>query len=745
MVASYLSKTTFVLRTDSEGRFISAELKLDEIDIGQDQTFCMAFTIKKGFDKDAILAEINELVNKCEKKRDVFKLNAENYEWFGKAYQEQFKDVEFDYIEEYTKGPHGYDYDENGNRIDVYYPALVSKQDVSYKIFDDEGYWRAREEYYSKPTAEGENPRPQGEAPKPDDYYVTIKGKLVLSLSELRYYYVSGHQNEYGLGSLVGQDEYAVTVNSDSLINYGYITFTSEQDGGTVDVNYELMRRESYYDGKFYREEGLHSYTFLYSFSTDKITNTTGNYSYLDVWNANAQYSVISEKEYYANTGYRPSSNGSDTIREDYKVVYYRRVNGMTGEVSYGSFSVYNSSYSYSTNIAYVQVLSPDMNDEALEHSNLFGLNVYYNSNGTFEYRPTVLNGLYIEYDYGDGSKDEATKKVSPNWESSYLKYQQADGSFKVGNVEIKVEYAPTACACTYAINYSVKVGNEVLKSGSYTQHFGELAESVETVSKTISIDSCHDLRTVAYKCGECGKSYYGYSDYMTHHSYSEKGQVIATGEATNLLPGYEVVRYDCENCDEYTFKVKFDYPCSHSDLQFDDKKGEWVCADCGFSIGGTADEKPLALFEELNPNDLPKDGKYSWNEDRLAYVVKFIGEDYPYTYDTFGNYDFYMAVVAEVEGEDGEKRWEAFAQTYMYNAHIEFPIYYEGHYYGYYDAYYIYMYQEDYPKLLENAKGSFATSYSESGINVDDVDFYYAIVVLPRGQATPFMFILKP
>ena len=370
------------------------------------------------------------------------------------------------------------------------------------------------------------------------------------------------------------------------------------------------------------------------------------------------------------------------------------------GETYYTYTSVYNSSYIYYSHINSFSVLSDKMNDEALEHYGMFTIAAYYTGSGTFEYVPNV-----------------ALEK------NNYTQFKQYDGSYKVGNAVISFEAKTTDCACTSKIVWSIKVGNEVLRSGVFTKHN---ENDYTTVSYTSRLDACHTRVTYGHKCNVCGKTFYDYSYLFESHQFEKDATPVEIQEKTDIMPGYKIYHETCKVCGEDHYVCEFDWPCSHEHLAFAD--GKWTCPDCGYSVAGTADEKPLALFEELHHEYI--------SDDQLAYAVKLFGEDYPYSNDLFWNYEFMMVVYAEVNSEP-----QILARSYMQSDYLYFDVHYENHGFESFKVWYLQISQGGYDNLLEQARAVYENSYG----NPDGATFHYAIVILSNsGQATSFMFILN-
>ena len=551
MVQAVLNSAKFSLKTEENGSFLSAELVLKDFGniIGQRSIGDISFLVVKGFDKAPIIEKLDDLFAKAQKRKEVFKIGPDNLEFLEEFYDQQFPGVKFDYVEEYV-------YQEYGEYF--YAPALVSKENVDYTVFDEED-WALKEE----------------------------TGKLVIILS--RNSWINFVTNTKGYGTRLEKDETGLVLETYALFNAAYFTYEIEEEGGKVPVTYRMG--EYTWKG----EEGLLQGEFLYSFEKDEIYSTTGTFDYFSR-DYETSIRLISAEEYEEYTG------RSVDVQEGYKAVFY-----LTSQVGYSYasyFTVQDTNYysSYDRILAYNVFLNGDMNDEALEHSDLFEFGIYY-TNGTLETRPTEI------YDFVRGSS------------SKY--YNEATGEFVAGNAKFAVSITTGSKECTEVVKWTMFVNEKAVKSGTFNTHSLTDSKAEYIVTK---ISDCEDYVQEIMVCGCCGKKYYYGSWHSFHHDMHE----VDHKEASLTEPGYVV--YECEHCGHKEASIT--YPCPHFDYHYEyDEEGTiFVCDDCGYTI--YSDTKPLMLIERVDTSD-----------EALQYAYYFFTYTYEYQDKISDNYEFYLLV----------------------------------------------------------------------------------------------------
>ena len=547
---------------------------------------------------------------KCEKRESVFKITGDNYKWFTEQTVLDYPNLEFEYVQEY-ENPYYYSYSGSeyewmkDGQIDPskfsYPAALVSKTKVKYNIESD---MPASSEPSAEPT-----PSDSGwNEPTKASRYIRqeAEGKLVIILSDN--YYVGTIRNYTGYGTRLAKNEIGLRVSSSSLARGALFQYDKVTEAGTMPATYCIGYHSEDKTVVYNRE-------FLYSFSQDKYFSTDGSYGYMnDYYSHQWKYSIVSKSEYvehnpgFDNWGYKPESL--------YKVVFYKRVCEDCGEVSYSYFTTYKTSSLLDSHRAeYVgsesYVCTSEMNDEALEHMSSFAVRSYYNG-------ATIESRLDL---------DRFAKPAETN---------NNNASYTIGNVTVK--YAPKTgtASCTTVIDWSISVGEKVLKKGTNTYHSLHRGENAEPVVETI-VDGCRTYTLYSYVCEDCGKTYFYTYEYTENHDW----KVIHEVSATDTQPGYKL--YECTKCHERY--INWIMPCDHENGEFieEDGKTYYVCDNCGFKIESNGDI-PLITLQDLGDDE--KSGShligYSWNY--WSY-----GFDYRVTW----NYDYFLVV--QHKDENGE------------------------------------------------------------------------------------------
>lgn len=707
IVKQYMDKIDEEFVVDSEGRFISAKMSIKELEVGGMRKISIDLDIQKGFDKAPVLEKILELVEKCDIKEKAFEISSTSYKWIEKAYQEQFPGVEFEYLEEDRDG-RIYSIYEHGEYRQVYGPSLRSKNNVRYKFFDYDAYNNALREYYNQlgsvtPGEDGSVIPSTPKEPLREDFFFEVEGKLHIYLYPKGYNYsdTSVVHNPGGYGTLLGQGRPGLVTNTDRIIDYAEIKYV--RDG----VEYTHHLSNSSYDG--YKEEGLHRYWFLYSYDSGKYYSTTGNYEYLYNYGSNLQFSLISRKEYIESSGYDPG----EPSEPHYKYIFYKATNPDGSLYSRSYQSVYNTSFEYSYYLTSFRFLDPAMNDEALEYSDDFDIEVYYRSNGTIEYRPDAL----------------------------YKALSVEGGTISIGNMTLTAEVM-SSTSCSTNVSWNIKVDDKVVKSGVYSQHTP--SSQGDYVTQIVRINECEYVEFRGYRCPECGKVIYSYYNHYANHNFvtSEESDILV--EPTELLPGFEAHTYTCTVCGESYHSWTTLYPCPHENLEYHD--GAWVCQDCGYSIEGSEDERPIAGIEF-----------YGMQQDKVGYMytyaIKFFGQEYPYYYSTFSNYTIELMTVGyETDPVTGEETLIVdengnpvfFQNGYAGYMPFYYPFIYNGYQYGSTEVYFVYVSEDELESAIEGSTETYTQMYGTEEVP-ENVHFYGAIVVVSNsGQATTFMFVMK-
>lgn len=567
MVEAVLEKLEFSLKTQATGEIISMSLSLSDygkiFNIGA-QVGDVSFLVVKGFDKQEVIAKLEKMVGYTEKAENVFKLSQDNVAFLEEFYGQQFKGVKFNYFEEYTDPAYASHYiDKDGQPVVEYPSALVSKENVKYKVFDET----------------------QGKL-------VQYEGQLVLLSHSNSDYWHNVVINRKGLGTKLGLGEKGLIANSYEFAYQGIFRYTIESEGGETAISHRIG------EYSWRGEESLISGQFLYAFDQDKVYSTTGSFSYLN--RSMETFKLISAEEYKA---LRPGSNPS--VEEGYKIIYY----SYTDESGYTGVSwreVQDTNYLSERNYSLDSTcfIDPDMDDEALEHCDLFTLGVYY-ENDSLVYKPQAL--------------------VYPD---SYSRYLSGEGSsFVSGNSMIMFDIVDSSKECTKIVNWSYRVGNKVAKTGSYTQHV--LDHDYENrIEKRTQLSPCVERVDVYYKCEHCGKIYFTDWYYSEHHNFEETLRV----EGSLAQPGYIVET--CSNCGEQHGRLI--PPCTHQnhDIVMNEETGVeyFVCNDCGYEVESS--DVPLMAIECVNTT-----------EDAYVYAYLFYNSYYYNTDETSRNYQFFLTV----------------------------------------------------------------------------------------------------
>ena len=564
MVKKYVEAVDLTLKLNVNGSFISLDVNMKDEGFISDNVYLGETSIQLtvGFDKAPILARLKELSDKADLKDSVFKIGKDNVGFMEQAYGEQFKDVKFDYIQEYNGAGSEYYRYYNPDGSIKYPSALVSKADVSYTIYD-----------YDKESGK--------------DAASTISGKLVIILSN--YPYVRVVTNEFGYGSKLAKGEMGVIASTSNLVYGGYIVYKVTSEGGTT----ETARRI----GDGYKEEGLKRAEFLYALDQKKLYTTRGSFDYLTAYDINATYKLLTKDEFLALGGrYTEYDKKEDETYGYRKRVFYAC--SRQGYTYYASTTVTNTNYGTNgSQIGFTYFVDPAMNDDALEHYGMFGIQVLYDS-GSLSYRPRSV----VEYD-------------------GYESFVTSNG-FKVGNAELVLTSKAGTYSCTTVYSWQIKVAGKVVKNGTFNQHSLKRNES-KAYHTSYNVGTCEEYIMNAYECEHCKKIYFYDYSYVSHHDFKETTRV----NPTISTAGYIIST--CSKCGEKNGRII--YPCTHENGMV--KDGVFSCPDCGYSI--KSDTVPLMGIEKVDSPDSSV-SRYAY----LFFNVGYWSQEY-----TTSNYRFYVMV----------------------------------------------------------------------------------------------------
>ena len=541
VVEVFKDKLSLVIKTTSQGAFVSLQAKIDTLTVpeeiaGAEVSFSADIIIKNGVDRSYVTGKLEALYADCYTANNVLVPSASNNEWLLKGLKEQ-TGLEFEYHDNYFPEPEN-EYSYEGTA------ALVSKEDLTVVT----GY---RYDYETGKDVPEE----------------TLTGKIIYRLRDPERIYTEVYINYDGLGNKVAKGDYAVRNDLSGLTSGLYFSYKDEAGLDAV---------TSFYDWKGpYIEESEGQYVpaqdkynlysnelgFLYSFTTKQIySGNDDNFDYITTHSY--RYVAISEEEFPYRVDHG-NGNGS------YKYLYFKGVCEHCGAVTYTYTQVPTTNYVYERSFGNTTYfLSKDMNEAALANPSLFAAVAYIDNSGKITYHLS-------SYAIGLGLSSSNSVEL------------------KQGNATIKVE-KKLVSECSYLYTWSIKVNDQVFKSGSYRVHSFVSGKNSSFI-REVKVDDCHSIYFHYRRCECCNKVFYDYADYESHHDYH---LVAGQGQAPTLTqPGYQ--QYECSVCHDITYDVV--YPCTHPEMEPNEEKGTWVCPDCGYEVSVEEfDSKPPFAFEYL-------------------------------------------------------------------------------------------------------------------------------------------------
>lgn len=578
-------KYDMVLKTTANGAFISFESIANDLYIPapaeglQPEQLESAYTIiTKSFDKTAILAKCQEVVAKYEHVNSAFDLNASQYEWFAKVYEDYYGKKYPGFKLEFVR-----DYLNNG--VD----ALISNKEIELALnyhYDDNG-----EMHFNKET-----------------------GKLIIYLNNdvddgySRSYGIT--MNNTGLGTVLKPNEIALLTYSREMIRFVQLLPVNGEDEVSSAI--------------YVSESAIPSFEFLYTIDDYRYiySDANGSFSYFYERNQVPVLSSYEEWDAYllSNEHWSGTLPSTETDAEKYQVIKY--VDKETGEVE-GFERIWKSEGGFS-NIAVVPFINANMTEVALQHSQDFAISYYLYAGEIVE--TVQLRTPCVGY-YGGKENNKFDIGYPYHYEEYNEEALEKNYSFSLshGNVTATYSANTTSHKCTRNISWRIKVGNNIIASGSHSSHIDRF--NVYRELSRIPQDSCHDLVTYESVCSECGKVYSEWTSVSEHHNYDWQHNVQHRKEPTYTQAGYSYYSVKCSDCGDVMYTY-FSYlePCRHENHEYDEETHMLTCNDCDYEVESENGEVPELIYELFSKND--ETTKYSVFGPHIYYHSQYFNLD---------------------------------------------------------------------------------------------------------------------
>lgn len=533
------------LITTTSGQFVSLNMNATEPTENGNGSVAHV-TISKAFDKATIVSRIQEMAEKCEARENAFKLDATNYEWFSKPYNEYFRSkygldesFEFEFVRDYH----------NQGR-----DALVGNKEITLTL--------THRDYYEIPYGETR----------------TYTGIPVFKFSS--YYNEYGWSrgrivtNRYGLGTLTEKNERSLILNTGELMNSSFnLEYTNEGE-----ANSEIYVSRA---PKFGILFDFDDYSYHY-------TSNGGSYDYLD--QEFYSYTFVTREEYVEQTGREIEKDSDQMIF--FKVVSKVNPTNVYYDYSYGSVTEY--------------AFSRNMSQTALEHYKDFAIEHKFRNGKRYDvYYADDVKAPDFSFDSSyNYEKDEFWNYPEANYNKDQTKTVQ------YGNTKIVYENKHTSLKCTRKISWKIYVDSQIISSSSYTYHFEPGQWTTNKNLGSVEIDACHTQYSYAESCSVCGKELGVYSSISVHHSGEAELVGHYEREMTLTRPGYSYDLYECPLCHEQWVQYfKTEYPCNHGcthdstgDLVYDEETGLYYCEHCGETFENNF--IPQFIFENFESDE---------------------------------------------------------------------------------------------------------------------------------------------